>query len=368
VTSRRLESLDVFRGLTIAAMILVSTPGTWDAVYWPLEHAVWQGWTATDLVFPFLLFAMGAAVPFAMARRRGADRQVRHHVIRRGLILFGLGLALNAIEMPAPFVLSTFRIPGVLQRIAVVYVAVAALTERTSWRTQAIVAAAALAGYWAVMLLVPVPGVGAGVLTPDGNLAGFIDRSLFGVHLASPYGDPEGLLSTIPAIATALCGVFAGDWLNRPGATEHRTRTLLVAGLGATAAALLWDVIFPINKNLWTSSFALFSAGLASVVLSLCHWVLDVKRWRGWDEPFLAFGRNPLAGYTLSVALDSLLTRWTRPDDTSMKSAIFHRAFASWASPCCGAEAASLFYALAYVALWAIVLDVLYRRRIFIGI
>jgi predicted acyltransferase len=349
-------------------MILVNTPGTWEAVYWPLEHAVWHGWTPTDLVFPFLLFTMGAAVPFAMARRRGTDQRVRQHVIRRGLVLFGLGLFLNAMDTRFPLVLSTFRIPGVLQRIAIVYVSVAALTERTSRRTQVIVAGAALAGYWAVMTLVPVPRGGAGVLTPDGNLAGFIDRWLLGARLAHRHWDPEGLLSTIPAIATALCGVFAGDWLNRPGATRHRTATLLAAGIAAGALGLVWDRVFPINKNLWTSSFALFSAGIAAAVLAGCHWVLDVKRWRGWEEPFVAFGRNPLAGYTLSVALDSLLTRWTPFGDVPLKTLIFQRAFASWATPCCGAEAASLFYALTYVTLWGVVLHVMYRRGVFIGI
>lgn len=367
-TSTRLESLDVFRGLTIAAMILVSTPGTWEAVYWPLEHAVWHDWTPTDLVFPFLLFAMGAAVPFALARRRSDDRRLRHHVIRRGLILFGLGLLLNAIETPLPLGLSAFRIPGVLQRIAIVYVAIAALTERTSRRTQVAVASTALLGYWAVMMLVPVPGAGAGVLTPEGNLAGFLDRSLLGTHLAHEYWDPEGLLSTVPAIATGLCGVFAGDWLNRRSVTPHRTAALLAAGIAAAAVGLLWDQVFPINKNLWTSSFAIFSAGIAAAVLALCHWILDVKRWRGWEEPFLACGRNPLAGYTLSVALDSLLTRWTPFGDVPLKSVIFQRAFASWATPCCGAEAASLLYALAYVALWEVALLVLYRKDVFIGI
>src|SRR5690348_14998765 len=198
----RLDSLDVFRGLTIAAMILVSTPGTWTAVYTPLDHAAWNGWTPTDLVFPFLLFAMGAAVPFALARRRGTKRHVRRHVLRRAAILFALGLLLNAIETAPPLSWSTFRIPGVLQRIAIVYLAVAWLTERTSRRTQMWVAAASLLGYWAAMILVPVPGAGRGILTPDANLASFIDRLLLGRHLAHARWDPEGLLSTVPAVAT----------------------------------------------------------------------------------------------------------------------------------------------------------------------
>src|SRR4051812_643501 len=156
--SERLDSLDVFRGLAIAAMILVSTPGSWSAVYTPLDHAAWNGWTPTDLVFPFLLFAMGAAVPFALVRRRGTPRRVRRHVLRRAAVLFFLGLLLNAIEMPPPLQLATFRIPGVLQRIAIVYAAIAALTERTSWRTQVAVATALLVGYWGLLTFVPVPG------------------------------------------------------------------------------------------------------------------------------------------------------------------------------------------------------------------
>jgi predicted acyltransferase len=230
------------------------------------------------------------------------------------------------------------------------------------------VAVAALAGYWAVMALVPVPGAGRGVLTPEGNLASFIDRALLGSHLSDRLWDPEGVLSTIPAIATALCGVFAGDWLNRSAATPHRTAALFAAGLAAAGLGLAWDQVFPINKSLWTSSFALFSGGLAAAVLSMCHWVLDVRRWRGWEAPFMAFGRNPLAGYALSVGLDALLTHWTVASDTSLKSAVYQRVFAERLGPCCGADAASLAYALTYVVLWGVVLGVMYRRRVFIGI
>jgi predicted acyltransferase len=354
----RLESLDVFRGLTIAGMILVSTPGTWNAVYWPLEHADWNGWTPTDLVFPFLLFAMGAAVPFALARRRG-KQPVHLHVVRRAAILFALGLVLNTIETAPPIDLGTFRIMGVLQRIALVYLAVAWLTENTTRRTQIAVAVAALAGYWAALALVPVPA-------PD-TLPGLIDKTILGRHTLTTWGDPEGFLSTIPSIATALAGVFAGDWLKQPR-QPHRSLWLWVAGVAATAIGLAWGLVFPINKNLWTSSFALFSAGMAAQTLALCHWLLDVRGWRAWAAPFAALGRNPLAAYFLSVGVDALLGRWTVDSGASLKTVVYRAVFASWLRPCCGAETASLAYALVYVALWALVAMEMRRRRIFIGI
>jgi predicted acyltransferase len=363
----RLESLDVLRGLSIAAMILVSTPGTWSAVYRPLDHAVWNGWTPTDLVFPFLLFAMGAAVPFALARRRGTPGHIRTHVIRRALILFALGLVLNAIETPLPIHWTTFRIPGVLQRVAIVFAIVAWLTARTSTRTQVMVAATALLAYWAAMALVPVPAAGAGVLTPEGNLASFIDRHLLGRHMMQPLWDPEGLLSTVPAIATALCGVFAGDWLKEEGG-PHRTFWLWAAGVTAMTIGLLWARLFPINKNLWTSSFALFSAGLAAQALALCHWAIDMHRWRVWSSPFVAFGRNPLAGYFLSLGFDSVLTHWTLHNGLPVKGFLYRTLFASWLARCCSAEAASLGYALTYVTLWALVMSAMNRRRIYVGV
>lgn len=371
--SERLDSLDVFRGLSIAAMILVSTPGTWNAVYPQLDHALWHGWTLTDLVFPFLLFAMGAAVPFALGRRRAAARRVGTHIVRRALILFALGLVLNAIEAAPPLHLATFRIPGVLQRIAIVFLAVAWITEHGSLRVQIATVIAALAGYWAALTFIPVPGAGAGVLTPEGNLASYLDRLLLGRHLLNPAPgtrtplfDPEGLLSTLPAIATAMGGVFAGDWLKerRQG---HHSAWLFAAGLLAMAAGLAWGRTFPINKNLWTSSFALFSAGLAAQALALFHWTVDVRGWRRWSAPLAAVGRNPLAAYFLSVGVDSLLTRVTLASG-SLKGLVYRGAFVPWLRPCCGAEAASLGYAIAYVALWSVILGEMSRRRIFLRI
>jgi predicted acyltransferase len=362
----RVDSLDVFRGLAVAGMILVSTPGTWSAVYPALDHAVWNGWTPTDLVFPFLLFAMGAAVPLALARRKDAATPVTRHVLRRAILLVCLGLVLNAIEATRPLALDTFRIPGVLQRIAIVYVAVALVTETLGLGGQIAAVAAALLVYWAAMTLVPVPGAGAGVLTPAGNLASFVDRRLFGRHMLTADVDPEGLLSTVPAVATAMLGVFAGTWLRR---TEQEARTvwLWVGGVAATLAGLAWARVFPINKNLWTSSFALFSAGLAAQCLAVCDWMVGAGGWRQLTRPLAAFGRNALAAYVLSVGLDSLLSRLTVAG-SSIKSAAFRATFVPWLRPCCGLEGASLAYALAYVALWAVVLMGMHRRGVFVGV
>jgi predicted acyltransferase len=302
-----------------------------------------------------------------MARRRGAPKAIKRHVVRRAAVLFALGLVLNAIEMPPPLHWATFRIPGVLQRIAIVYLAVTWITEQMPRRLQVAVVALLVAGYWAAMTLVPVPGVGAGVLTPSGNLASFIDRALAGRHLLTPLYDPEGLLSTLPAIATALFGVFAGDWL-RESSETHRSLWLWAAGAAAMLTGLAWARTFPINKNLWTSSFALFSAGMAAQALAACHWIVDVRGWRRWSRPLVAFGRNPLAAYFLSVGADSLLTRWLVADGSSLKSVVYRGAFVSSLRPAFSAEATSLAYALAYVALWGVILGEMYRRRFFIAI
>jgi len=363
---QRLDSLDVFRGAAVAGMILVSTPGSWSAVYPFLDHAAWHGWTVTDLVFPFLLFAMGAAIPIALERRRGGSDPVTRHVIRRAVVLFALGLLLNAIEASSPLNAAAFRIPGVLQRVAVVYLLAVALTETLSVRAQAVTAVAVLLAYWAMMILIPVPGVGAGVLTPPGNLASFIDRRVFARHMLTPQYDPEGLLSTCPAIVTAMLGALAGAWLTS-GNREPRVAWLWTAGVAATIAGLIWGRTFPINKTLWTSSFTLFSAGIAAQVLAFCHWTADQKAARPVVHVFVAFGRNALIIYFLSVAFDNALTRLA-PGGFPIKATLYRVGFASWLRPCCGGEAASMAYAVTYVALWGAVALAMYKRRVFVAI
>src|SRR2546423_3420677 len=218
----RLRSLDAFRGLTIAAMVLVNNPGTWMAVYAPLTHARWHGLTPTDVIFPFFLFIVGVAIPLS--------RPTVGRVLRRAAIIFALGLVLNGLPR---FDWATIRIPGVLQRIAVCYLVAALLFLTTSWRRQAITTAALLLGYWAAMMLVPVPGHGRGDLGPEGNLAAWIDRALLGPHvlrLTRVY-DPEGILSTLPAVATTLLGVLTGRWLKSDRAPLVITAGMVLAGL-----------------------------------------------------------------------------------------------------------------------------------------
>lgn len=362
----RLLALDVFRGGTVAAMVLVNNPGTWGAVYPPLQHADWHGWTPTDLVFPFFLFIVGVAIPLALGSRlaRGEPRSVLlRRVVRRTLVIFALGLLLHAFPT---FDLATLRIPGVLQRIAVCYLAAAALFLGTGWRAQAAIVAGAWLAYWAALTLVPVPGFGAGDLGKEGNLAAFVDRALLGPHIwrVSRVYDPEGILSTVPAVGTTLAGVLAGHWLRVSPDPRRASAGLAATGTLAAAAGLVWGVWFPINKPLWTSSYALFTAGLALLALAACHWVVEVRRRRAWTPPFVALGVNALAAFFLSTLVARVLAVVKVPGGdgrlVALQSVVFDRMFAPWASP----VNASLAYAVATVAAWTAVTWLLHRRDI----
>jgi predicted acyltransferase len=348
----RLHSLDVFRGITIAGMLLVNNPGSWSAVYPPLLHAEWHGWTPTDLIFPFFLFIVGVSMTFSFGRslERGETRaEVMRKASIRSLKLIALGLVLHAFPWwrldP-----STLRIPGVLQRIGLAFLIASAIVLWTSRRGRAVAAGAILLGYWAVMKLVPVPGSGAGVLEPGQDLGAYIDRAVFGTaHLWSQARtwDPEGLLSTAPAVATVLLGVFAGDWLRsgRPGG--EKVRGMLLAGAAAIVVGLLWGVVFPINKPLWTSSYVVFTAGAALVGLALCFWSLDLLGHRRWGYPFHLFGVNAIAAFFLSSLFARIIgIRWG--EGPSLKAQVYEPLFASWLAP----QNASLAYAVTFVLLW----------------
>jgi predicted acyltransferase len=358
----RLLAVDALRGLTVAAMVLVNNPGTWSAVYAPLQHAAWHGWTPTDMVFPFFLFVVGVSIPLALgpAIERGAAG-LALRVLRRAAVIFTLGLLLHALPF---FPLADLRIPGVLQRIAACYLLAALLVLATGgargWRVQAIVAGALLVGYWLLMTRVAAPGYVAGDLSPESNLAGYVDRLILGprhIWQATRVYDPEGILSTLSATATTLLGVLAGHWLRagqsgaRPGARPSMwiVGGLAAAGLAATALGWLWGLWFPVNKPLWTSSYALLMAGLAALVLAACHWAIEVRGRRRWARPFAVLGVHALTLFFLSSLMAKLLfIVRVGAGGPRLQAWLFEHGFAPWAAP----VDASLAYALAYVLLW----------------
>jgi len=370
----RLAALDVFRGITIAAMLLVNNPGSWDHVYPPLDHAPWHGWTPTDTIFPFFLFIVGVAMTFSFAGQlaKGTGRgRILARAVKRAAILFTLGLLLAAFPYYT-LDLAHLRIPGVLQRIAVCFVGASAIHLFVPRRGQPWVAAALLLGYWAAMMLIPVPGCGAGNLADKGcTLAAYADRAVIGTNHMWASGktwDPEGLLSTIPAIATVLLGIFAGEWLRGERTPAERTTGLFFAGNALMAGGLAWNAVFPINKNLWTSSYVLFMGGMAMVGLAMCHWLVDVKGRRAWTRPFVVFGTNAIAAFFLSAIFARLLNlvkvsggpTGTQP----VKAWIYEHAFATWLTPL----NASLAFALTFVLLWWAIMEIFYRRKLFIKV
>jgi predicted acyltransferase len=359
----------VFRGVTIAGMLLVNNPGSWSAVYPPLQHAEWHGWTPTDLIFPFFLFIVGVAMIFSFRTQleKGMDRQrILVKAAKRAVILFGLGLMLHAFPW-WKLDLSTLRIPGVLQRIALAFLLATPAVLWLRFRAQATLAAALLLGYWAVMRLVPVPGIGAGVWEPGMDLGAWVDRAVFGTsHLRPGTWDSLGLLSTVPATATVLLGVLTGQWLRSRASCERKVLVMLVGGCVGIALGLLWDQLFPINKNLWTSSFAVFTTGIALLLLAGCYWLIDVRGHRRWTYPFVLFGINAILVYVLASLGDMMLhsIRVGAAGAMSAKTAIYKVFFASWLPPL----NASLAYAAACLLFWLLVMAVLHRRGIHVKI
>jgi predicted acyltransferase len=341
-------------------MILVNNPGTWSAVYPQLLHAEWNGWTYTDTIFPFFLFVAGVAMALSFGKRRAAGSApgaLARHLAGRAAAIIGLGLALGLAGFFA-FHKEHMRFPGVLQRIGVCVLVAGAIVLFGKARAAAVSAAALLLAYWALM--------GTGPLDPEGNLAARIDHAVFGVHTWKPGWDPEGLLSTLPAIATTLLGVLAGERLRADTPAPRKIRDLFAAGAIAAAAGLLWGRVFPINKGLWTSSYALLMSGLACASLAACVWAVDVRGWKRWALPLVWLGRNAIAAFTLSTlgAIALIAIKIAGPDGKprSLWTAIYRTAFDRFADPRLG----SLLFALAYLALWLVVSGVLYRKQIFI--
>jgi predicted acyltransferase len=370
----RLMSLDLFRGVTIALMILVNDPGDGPSSYWPLKHAAWNGWTPTDLVFPSFLFIVGVAMAFSFTSRlqRGASRgTLLKHVLWRGLALFALGVFLNGF--PTRYDPAHLRIYGVLQRIAICYVLTSILELWTGWRTQLAIAVACIAGYWVLMRHAAVPGYGIPgqdipLLDPDRNIVAWLDRKLLMGHLYEGTRDPEGLLSNIPSLATCLLGLLTGKWLRSARSANAKAMGMAVAGVVLMLLGRTWHLWFPINKKLWTSSYVLFVGGIALIVLALFYWISDIQKHRGaWTKPILVFGENAIAAYFFSEALAATsyaIKVGSGPNRTTLQDYLYTNLFAPWASP----SNASLAYAVAYVLLCWVVMLVLYRRGVFLKI
>ncbi|HIJ83774.1 MAG: DUF5009 protein [Magnetococcales bacterium] len=380
VVSHRLVALDVFRGLTFAGMMLVNNAGDWKHFYAPLSHAAWHGWTFADFVFPFFLWIVGLSMTLSFSRRRqrgDAVAAMGGHVLRRAAVLFGLGLFLSGfpfgLAFEHVFSLATIRIPGVLQRIALCYLFVGIVVLYTRVRTQWILAGLLLFVYWWLLTFVSVPGYGAGVLTPEGNLARYVDSMLLAGHTWShapaPGFDPEGLLSTLPAMATTLFGVLTGHFLNAGWSSRARLLGLMGAGIFFTGLGLFIDPWFPINKSLWTSSYVFFMAGMALVVFAVCHWLVDIQGWRRWFRPWVIYGTHTLSLYFLSGLTSKLIHTIKIVDanqpPVSLKVFYYRRLFLPFFDP----WMASFLHAMAFVCVMYLIAWLMYRwRRGFSGI
>lgn len=378
--SQRLLSLDFFRGLTVAAMILVNNPGSWGHIYTPLEHAEWNGCTPTDLVFPFFLFIVGVSIAYAMGSKKldpASHNKTILKALKRALTLFGLGLFLaffprnfstfNFVES-----LQTIRIPGVLQRIGVVFFISSVIflksSEKTIFRTIVII----LFTYWALMTFVPVPDVGYANLEKETNLGAWLDRTILTeAHLwkSAKTWDPEGILSTLPAIASGLIGVLVGVYLKRKDVDAAvKISWLFAVGVLITLAGLLWDLQFPINKSLWTSSYVLYTGGLATIVLALCYWIIDVNNYNRFTKPFVIYGVNAITVFFVSGLMPRLVNmiKIKQPNGEEMGalSSFYQSFFVPYFSPI----NASLAYAIVFIMFFYVILWVMYKKNIIIKV
>jgi predicted acyltransferase len=370
VRSNRLVSLDVARGITIAFMILVNN-GTGPHVFPPLLHAEWNGWTPTDLVFPTFLFLMGMSIVFSTESRlaHGANKtSIFLHTLRRFVILFLLGLVVNGFPF---FHLGTLRIYGVLQRIAICFLIVSALylwDRRIA--TKVVLVVVALVGYWLLIRWVPVPGYGMPgrdipFMDKQANLTAYIDRLIFPGRLYVGIRDPEGLLSTLPALATTLLGTLTALWLRSTRSLHKKAIGMFTAGIFGIMLGEVWNIWFPINKNMWTSSYVLLAAGFSLELFAICYWVVEIKGWkRIWTYFWLVFGMNAITAYVFSELLASGLHAIKVNREYSLTQAIYFHLFAPIHPPQIG----SLMYAMMFVLISWLPVAILYRKKIFIKV
>ena len=423
----RIISLDVLRGITIMMMVLVNNPGSWGNIFAPLEHAEWNGCTPTDLVFPFFIFILGAAIPLAIVTKV-LNQQTFLKILTRSLRIICLGLFLgfygkieifDLVGYPlliskliitgivgyvllgnfeqkiklylvlALFFISMFlafsgieayrevRLPGVLQRIGIVYFFTSLVYLKTGIRGQIITVAILLLGYWAIMTLIPVPGFGPANLEKGTNLAAWLDNLLLENHLwaSSKTWDPEGLLSSIPVIANGIVGLLIGQLLNSSLVKNEKATKMLGAGLVLVILGLIWNQFFPMNKSLWTSSFVLYTAGFATLFLTAFYYVIDIKGYKNWTTPILFWGVNPMIVFFLSGILPRVLSSIKVANPSyfmgNLEEIPQQIGLQEYLNKFCimpyfeDPKVASLMWALLNITFWSIVLWYFYKKKMF---
>jgi predicted acyltransferase len=367
--SERLLSLDIFRGVTMAGMILVNNPGYFSADYYaPVMHAKWNGWTPTDMIFPFFLFIVGVAMTFSFAKRieQGASRtKLTNQVLKRALLLFLLGMILNAFLRPD---LSSIRIMGILQRIALCYALSAVIYFNFKRKGQVIIASSILVLYFILMVFIPIPGQGVGNLETQGSSwAQYLDNILLKGHMQRPDFESKGVLSTFPCLVITMIGMFAGKYLRSEKGDYEKMTNLYFFGFSGLLIGLIWNVWFPINQSLWTSSLVVFSSGLALICFATCYYLADIRKITWWTKPFVIFGTNALAAYYLSTFLSRILDiiklDQGNSSTISLKTFITN-SFGFFTDP----KDRMLTFAILYVLFWMAILAFFYKKRIFIKI
>ncbi|HYV90464.1 MAG TPA: DUF5009 domain-containing protein [Chitinophagales bacterium] len=369
-SSQRIIAIDILRGITIAGMILVNNPGTWDHIYWPLEHAEWHGYTPTDFVFPFFLFLVGMSIPFSLDANKLEGRKPYRKIISRSLKLIALGIFLGAFRTHFPFfeTWEKVRLPGVLQRIGIVYCIVSILFLNVDWKKLLAIGVVCLLGYWAIMTLIPLPDGTMPTLARDSNLEAVVDLKIFGTHMWLPDYDPEGLLSTIPSIATAIFGILTSLLLRHADKIQSsKIKWLLIVGVSAVIIGLLWNTVFPINKKIWTSSYVMFTGGWACLFLALIIWITEAA-YVTWAKPFIWLGMNSIAIYALNEFIASVMGQIQfayHGTQTSVHGFLYDNLIASWiADP----KLSSCIYAILVVLFYIFVAWIFYRRKLFFKI
>ncbi|MEG4225003.1 heparan-alpha-glucosaminide N-acetyltransferase domain-containing protein [Microcoleus sp. N9_B2] len=370
----RFKSLDVFRGIAIASMILVNNPGSWKQVYPPLDHAEWHGCTPTDLVFPFFLFIVGCAMSFSLSKYTQTTTKIETNIYwriaRRATILFILGLLLNTSSIALDVLLNSapienfgkIRIMGVLQRIGLAYAISAIAILNLSPRNQKLLAIAVLLGYWGALLVFAVGGYSAYELTPEGYLGGYVDRLILGsqhLYKGGPF-DPEGLLSTLPAVVTVLIGYFTGEWLRVQPIKTRTSINLAICGLSCVIIGHLWGFLFPINKQLWTSSYVVFTAGWALLLLAACYETIEVRNWK-WGRLFEIMGVNAIFLFVASGIVARILLK-THIGSGENAPTTYTWIYENWFVPWAGLLNGSLAFAVTAVLCWWLILYGMYRR------